>query len=346
MRLRYRLATLVGFAAGLMVGIVPAQANLIITPIFDSSITSSANAVAIETTINSAISVFETTFSNSINVKIDFENMTSGLGESQVGFVYIQNYQQYYNALVSTNANPAAIAGLTANLGNAANNPVTGTTSIFVNSADSRAVGLSGGALCNVIGSAGNLSCDPNNSTSTAASVDGIIGVNTSTTFPPQANNGSNYYLIAVLEHEIDEVLGLGSAACGGCAASHPLPEDLYRYNANGTRSSLSVNCSSPGTAFFSYSGLTDLAQFNNACNGADFGDWQSNPLPNGTSPQVQDEFGSPGSSPVYGANEIAALSAIGYIVATPEPGTGTLLSLAFLGLGAVVLIRRRANAA
>ena len=105
------------------------------------------------------------------------------------------------------------------------------------------------------------------------------------------------------------------------------------------------VNCATTPvpTAFFSYNGSTDLAQFNNTCNGADFGDWQSNPLPNGVAAQVQDAFATPGAQPLYGSNEIAALSAIGYTVAVaPEPGTFLLLSLA---LPAFLMVRKRATA-
>jgi hypothetical protein len=79
--------------------------------------------------------------------------------------------------------------------------------------------------------------------------------------------------------------------------------------------------------AYLSYSGATDLAQFNNSCNGADFGDWAS-----GGPVQVQDAYGTLGQNPAYGSNEIAALSAIGYTVATPEPGTWMLLAMS-LGL-------------
>ena len=57
------LAICVGFAlAG------QARASLLITPTFDTSITSNANAASIESTINSAINFYETAFSNAVNV--------------------------------------------------------------------------------------------------------------------------------------------------------------------------------------------------------------------------------------------------------------------------------------
>jgi hypothetical protein len=247
-------------------------------------------------------------------------------------------YQGYYNALVATNANPAAIAGLTANGGNAANNPVNGTNVINVKSADLRAVGLAGAPLCNVTGPSGNLTCSA--TPGGANAIDGLIGLNTSITYPPNPNNGSNYGLMAVTEHEIDEILGLGSAlpncntgdvpACNSASARNPEPEDLFAYTGNGVFSSLTENCANLTPAYFSYSGAVDLSNFNTACNGGDWEDWGNN-----ATAQVQDAFTGPGGQPAYGANEIAAMSAIGYATTTPEPGTWMLLlsSLALIPL-------------
>jgi hypothetical protein len=171
--------------------------------------------------------------------------------------------------------------------------------------------------------------------------VDGIISLNTSITYPPQANNGSTYGLLSTTEHEIDEILGLGSSlpntnASSGTVTSddgNPAPEDLFRYGANGSRV-FSVNCAAATTAFFSYNGTVDLTGLNNACNGADFGDWVT-----GTAAQVQDAFATPGADPAYGPNEIAAMTAIGYTLAAPEPETWILL---LCPMAALVLARRR----
>jgi hypothetical protein len=185
--------------------------------------------------------------------------------------------------------------------------------------------------------------------------------LNTAITYPPQANNGSNYELLSTTEHEIDEVLGLGSALtnCGpngqgtrACQAGGvlnaandtlfdaPAPEDLWRFAADGTTRTLSTNCGSPTNAFLFLNAMTEVAQFNNACNGADFGDWQSSPLPNGVSPQVQDAFGDPGVNTTLGPSEIAALTAVGYdLAATPEPSTWVLLASS---LGILALAKRR----
>jgi hypothetical protein len=75
------------------------------------------------------------------------------------------------------------------------------------------------------------------------------------------------------------------------------------------------------------------IAQFNNSCNGADFGDWA------GSSPdRVQDAFGTPGGNPTLGTAEIDALSAIGF-TAVPEPATCMFAATAFV----LLLARRRA---
>jgi hypothetical protein len=317
---------------------VPASANLLITPTFGSSITSDPNAAIIESSINSAVAVFESTYSTNINVPIYFQE-GAGLGASEF-FYYNLSYSAFYSQLVATDANPDAIAGLTANGGNSSVNPVNGTGNVDIKSADLRALGFNAAPGCVPTLISGSMHCNFGNG---SGSVDGIITLNTAITYPPQANNGSNYGLVSTVEHEIDEILGLGSSlenisASSGSpmiAGGNPAPEDLFRYNAAGART-FSVNCASPGSAYFSYDGSTDLAQFNNACNGADFADWATGP-----SPQVQDAFGQPGTDPAYGANETAALSAIGYTLATPEPGTWTLL-LSSLGLLPLLRARRR----
>ena len=86
--------------------------------------------------------------------------------------------------------------------------------------------------------------------------------------------------------------------------------------------------------------------QDNGAC--GDYGDWAS-----GTGKtQVQDAFGTPGSTPTItsdGGAEVTALNVIGYAlasgvqsgssdVATPEPSTWLLLGT---GLFSVVMLRR-----
>src|SRR5665213_1295662 len=236
--------------------IIPAQAGLIIDPTFDSSITNDPNVAVIENSIDTAIAVFETTYSTPITVPIYFQE-GGGLGESEF-FYYTVNYQTFYNHLVSTDANPAAIAGLTANGGNNVDNPVTHTSKIDIKSAEARALGFSVLPGCMPTGSPGSMGC--NSGTGTGA-VDGIISLNTNITYPPQPNNGSNYGLLSTAEHEIDEILGLGSSlpdtnSSTGTAtfgSNNPAPEDLFRYTAGGALAG-TVNCAltTPVATYFS----------------------------------------------------------------------------------------------
>src|SRR6185437_3237988 len=308
---------------------VPSRANMLIVPTYDTTIASDTNHVAIENIIQQAIDVYDSTFGNNLTATIYFSEMPGGLGLSDTAF-YTNSYSTFHTDLQSVNANPSAIAGLNANGGNSATNPVTGSSTIDVKSANGRAVGISGDAAACV--PTFNATFQTNVcSIGSSGAYDGVIGLNTSFTFPPNSNDGSHYDLLSVVEHEIDEVLGLGSSLpncdqnaktpCTSVGAANPSPEDLFRYQANGSRTSLAnTACGSLGTAFFSYSGVGDIAQFNTTCNGADFGDW----LNNGT-PRVQDAVGTPGTGPTLGPAELDALSAVGYQIVVPEPGTFAL---------------------
>ena len=85
----------------------PAQANLIINPIFDPTITGNGNASTIESTINAAIAVYETAISNNITVNINFAGMNGGLGQSATYFSNI-SYSAFHTALVASAKDIAA----------------------------------------------------------------------------------------------------------------------------------------------------------------------------------------------------------------------------------------------
>jgi hypothetical protein len=304
-----------GLAVVLLGAAATAHANsLTITPTFDGSITGLPSAAAVEAAINAAINAVEThiTSPNNINVTIDFQNSSSGLGESETGD-YSASYFDYYNAFKAVATSPlqmTALASLGAPPANSSSgNPVNGTTNIIFTSAEGRNLGF------NTPGVVGG-------------SFDGVIFLNTSITDPPQPNNGSFYYLQAVANHEIDEVLGIGGpgSTIGGTGffATGVGDLDLYRYSAPGVRS---FSTSSATSSYLSVDGGTTVLTYFNQTTGADFADWKSNPIPAGFSPQVQDAFATPGSSPALGTNELSAFSAIGYqLSVVPEPATlGTL---------------------
>ena len=290
----------------LALGSTPAYASVLnIIPTFASSITSDPNAATIESTINTAINYYDSTFTTAtaapIGVTIQFQE-GGGLGGSSAA-TYTIPYQNFISALtVASSGNSTDVAAL-ANLPISTTNPVTGSTHITVKTAELRALGFSAAQFPN-------------------GGFDGTITLNTSLTTPGSPGSSLEFSLLATTEHEIDEVLGIGSDL--GTPFSDPSPEDLFRYASSGVRS---YTTNGSALAYFSLDGTTHLAQFDNQNDGGDFGDWQSNPLPNGVGPKVQDAFGTPGSSPTLatdaGIPEIIALDAIGYNLAeTSEPSS------------------------
>ena len=165
-------------------------------------------------------------------------------------------------------------------LPNSATNPVNGSSTINVKSANLRAVGLPG---------------------DTSGNPDGITMVNTTITSPGNLGTTGEYNLIPVVEHEIDEVLGLGSSL-PNVDNGTIFPEDLFRYDQTGART---FDTTSTITAFFSINDANALAQFDNQNDGGDFGDW-------GVSPEVQDAFATRHANPALGV-ELTALDVIGY---------------------------------
>jgi hypothetical protein len=342
------LASVAAVAASL--GIVsPARGNLVITPTFNSSITSDPNASTIEASINAAISRAEAVVTNNVTVGIAFNEMSTGLGQSQ-STEYNSSYAGYLSLLktqqtLSTNDNTAI-----ATLPNTTANPVNGnstSSSIVACAPLFRALGQNTPGGYTAGGSFG-----------TGGTLDGIIGLNTSICNLSRTGtqNPSFYDLQAVAGHEIDEILGVGGPGStlflNGAYTGQASPTgsvgvlDLFRYASAGVRSfTLNPNVN----AYFSINGgTTNLVYFDQNNEGADFSDW-GNGTPNaeaGNSPaQLQDSFGGPGVDTNIGINEATALDVIGYNVnysAVPEPASGALFILGAVGF----LARRRRSSA
>jgi hypothetical protein len=263
--------------------------NFVIVPKFDGSITNDAHDAAVENKINQAILAYETKLTNAITVRILFkEDATISLGQSSNVTDYQVAYTTYLD-LLRAHATGAAATAL-ANLPAGPNNPVTGDPNIILTRANYLALGGNPGA--------------------TTDGYDGTISINTGIT--DAAGPGSTLYsLTAVAEHEIDEVLGLGSAL-HNLHNGDPAPTgavyalDLYRYDQNGHRS---FDTGLSTQAYFSIDGgKTLLARFNQSSRG-DFSDWYST----GThTAQVQDAFQTPGVTPTLGV-ELTALNVLGY---------------------------------
>ena len=149
---------------------------------------------------------------------------------------------------------------------------------------------------------------------------DGIVTINSGQPFqftrPPSSNN---YDAQRLTEHEIDEILGLGSYLGGPPTNSDFRPQDLFSWSAPGTR-----NHTVLGTRYFSIdNGTTNIVGFNQDPTG-DLGDWLSGPCPQST-PYVQNAFGCKGqvSDVTATSPEGVNLDVIGYDLtsAIPPPG-------------------------
>jgi hypothetical protein len=287
-----------------------------ITPTFDTSIANDPNAAAIEAVINAQIGIYESQFSDPINVGIAFESSNSGLG-STFSLPFRVGYQDFIQHLTADQTTATDLTALS-HLPTGTANPVTGSAFMEVKRANLKALGYDMTNFPAAINFHGAL-------------VDGIITLNTHLTDVGSPDTTGEVSLAEDVDHEIDEVLGIGSSLDLGFA--DPQPEDLYRYDANGNRSFTS---STTATAYFSIDGSTLLAQFDNHALGGDYGDWQSNPLPSGVAPRVQDAFATPGAHPTLGV-ELTALDVLGYDLSTPS-AVPEPTSIVLFGSGIAVL--------
>jgi hypothetical protein len=319
-------------AFGLQQRVCPA---LTITPTFDSSITGNANAALLEADINTAINIYQTLYSDPITVSMLFRYSTTAPNGSALGAgllaqsnytLYSVAYANFITALTAdkkTANDTVAVANLP--LASALpNNPLR----LDPSSANGRAVGLNTPGAMNSTGVVG-----------TGGTFDGIVTLNSSQPFQLSRVGGiasNKYDILQSIEHEMDEVLGLGSVLPSttdftGNAAVRP--EDLFRYSAPGL---LSLSSSGSVSSYFSINGgVSNLAPFNQN-SGGDYGDWGAS-----ATPLVQLAFSSPGTQSDVSATspEGVALDVIGYdLQPVPEPSAVALLGLGVFG----ICVRRR----
>ncbi len=240
-----------------------ATTGLIINATFDSTILNDPSAVAIESMINQAINIEESLFTDPITINIVFRWTTSAdpcgpIGGGFLGRSCTSIYSVQWNAFVSALMADAKTSNDTT--ANASLPPGALSTNIIVSSANGRAVGFN---------TPGGLSYN-------GGTYDATITLNSGASFQfTRPTTANNYDALRTTEHEIDEVMGLGSDINRD---TNYRPQDLFSWGSSGVR-----NFSSSGTRYFSInSGTTDIVDFNQDPSG-DFGDWFS-----GSCPQAQ----------------------------------------------------------
>jgi hypothetical protein len=253
--------------------------GLIIDATFDSSITSNPNAVAIEAMINQAISIYESLFSDPITIEILFRYATTGPDGTPLSADRIaQSDYAIYPIPWNTAVNALGADATTSNDNLAvASLPVSAlSANVWVSSANGRAVGENTPPAMFADGHVGP-----------GGPYDGIITLNSSPPFQfTRATIAGNFDAQQSTEHEIDEVMGLGSHL--NISGNDLRPQDLFSWSSPGVR-----NFTSSGTRYFSIDGgVTNIVNFNQDPSG-DFGDWLSTGCP----PYVQVAFACTGQS-------------------------------------------------
>jgi Fibronectin type III domain len=308
-RVRAYNATGPGAYSAVMRTTTVATSGLNINPTFDSSITGNPNAAAIEAMINRAVSFHELLFSDPITIQIRFRYSTTGPDGAPLAGAIAQSVFVIYPIPWSTYIG-ALRADATTNNDNLANASLPGTalsSNIKPRSAGGRAVGLDTPTAMFANGTVGQ-----------GGPYDGIVTLNSSVPYQfTRPTSAGQLDAQRSTEHEVDEVIGLGSRL--GRNGNDLHPQDLFSWSSPGVR-----NLTSSGTRYFSINGgVTNIVNFNQNPNG-DFGDWLSTACPQAY-PYVQNAFVCTGQSSDIAATspEGINLDVIGYDLvnaSTPTP--------------------------
>jgi hypothetical protein len=289
--------------------------GLVIVPSFDNTITSDPRSNAIQAMIVSAIDAYQRLFADPITVSIRFRLSTSypegdPIDNNLVGTSNSTVYPRDWNTFITALKADAKTASDMAAVSTLPSDPLS--ASIVTRSAGGRAIGLNTPSAMFADGHLG-----------VGGPYDGIITLNSSKplqfTRPVAAGN---FDARTFLEHEIDEVLGLGSHL-NGPAPQFLNPEDLFSWSSLNAR-----NTSSTGVRHFSIDrGLHFIVKLNQDPAG-DFGDWDSGPQCPQNHPLVQNAFNCDGQSPEIAKDspEGVSLDVIGYDLVTEDSGSKGVL--------------------
>jgi hypothetical protein len=289
--------------------------GLTIHPTFDSSITGNPNAAAIQAMINRTIAIYESLFIDPITIQIRFRYATTGPDGSALphGLISQSDTTLYTNIPWNTYISASRADARTSN-DDIANASLPGNAlspNIRPGSANGRAVGLNTPPAMFANGTVGQ-----------GGPYDGIVTLNSSKPFQfSRPVNGNNFDAQRTTEHEIDEVIGLGSRV--GHNSNDLRPQDLFSWSSAGHR-----NITSSGTRYFSIDGgVTNIVGFNQDPDG-DFGDWLSAPCPQ-AHPYPQNAFSCTGQSSDIAATspEGINLDVIGYDLTQTSQTIQTILS-------------------
>jgi hypothetical protein len=287
------------------------SSGLVIIPSFDPTITSDPRSNAIQAMIVSAIQAYQTLFSDPITVTIHFRfSAFDPTGRSMDNLVGASNstcYPREWNTLITALKADAKTASDVAANSTLPTSPLS--ASIVTRSAAGRAIGLNtppamfADARLDVGGP-----------------YDGVITINAAKPlqFTRPVSPG-NFDARTFTEHEIDEVLGLGSHL-GSAAPEFLNTQDLFSWASLNAR-----NTTTAGERHFSIDrGLHFIVAFNQDP-GGDFGDWESEPQCPQNHPLVQNAWNCDGQSPEISASspEGINLDVIGYDLVTASPGNG-----------------------
>ena len=300
------------------------QSGFVIHATFDSSITGNSNAAAIEAAINQSIALYESLFTDPITVEIYFRyspNQPDGT-PFPTGAVAQSNYV-IYDVPWSTYISSLLADSRTSNDATAYSSlPITTLTpNISPSGPGGRAIGLYTPP-----------SMFANGNIADGGPYDGIVSLNSKSPYQFTRPPGSgNYDAQTGIEHEMDEILGLGSYLNGLPKYTDLRPQDLFSWSAPGTR-----NHSTTGIRYFSINnGNTIIVNFSQDPMG-DFGDWLSASCPQ-LHPYVQNAFGCPGqySDVTATSPEGINLDVVGYDLAPAllPPGASVLANISTRGL-------------